>query len=49
MERLRESCAGKEDVIVLMHDSTGKETTAEALPLAIEYLDGEGYQFCLLR
>ena len=49
MERLRESCAGKEDVIVLMHDSPGKETTAQALPQAIEYLRSEGYQFCLLR
>jgi peptidoglycan/xylan/chitin deacetylase (PgdA/CDA1 family) len=49
MERLIESCAGKEDVIVLMHDSPGKETTAQALPHAIEYLWSEGYQLCLLR
>lgn len=49
MERLMESSAGKEDVIVLMHDSPGKETTAQALPYAIEYLQSEGYQFCLLR
>lgn len=49
MDRIVESCAGKEDVIVLMHDSPGKETTAQALPQAIEYLQSEGYQFCLLR
>lgn len=49
MERLIESCEGKEDVIILMHDSPGKETTAQALPLAIEYLQSGGYQLCLLR
>lgn len=49
MDRLRTSCEGKEDVIVLMHDSPGKETTAEALPQAIEYLLDQGYQFCLLQ
>ncbi len=33
------------DVIVLMHDMTGKQTTAEALPSIIEYLKAQGYTF----
>jgi|GEM_PF-5780824 len=49
MERLMDSCAGQEDVIVLMHDSPGKETTALALSPAIEYLRSEGYQLSLLK
>lgn len=48
-DRLIRSVTGKEDVIVLMHDSPGKATTVEALPQAIEYLMDQGYQFCLLR
>ncbi|MDP4268170.1 MAG: polysaccharide deacetylase family protein [Bacteroidota bacterium] len=33
------------NVIVLMHDMTGKQTTVEALPAIIEYLKAEGYSF----
>lgn len=33
------------NIIVLMHDGYGKETTVEALPTIIEYLINKGYSF----
>lgn len=38
----------KRNIIVLMHDSAGKETTAEALPEVIEGLSEQGYKFGIL-
>lgn len=35
----------KEKVILLMHDTYGKEETAKALPRIIEYLKEKGYEF----
>lgn len=35
----------KEKVILLMHDTYGKEETAKALPRIIEYLKTRGYEF----
>lgn len=36
-------------LIVLMHDSPAKKTTADALPSIIEYFQTEGYKFKILR
>lgn len=35
----------KNNLIVLMHDSSGRQNTLEALPKVIEYLKAEGYIF----
>ena len=42
---LTESKVKKGELIVLMHDTYGKETTVEALPAIIEYLRDKGYTF----
>lgn len=39
------SIGNKEKVILLMHDTYGKEETAKALPFIIEYLKAHGYEF----
>ncbi|MDT8716289.1 polysaccharide deacetylase [Clostridium sp. 19966] len=39
----------KEDLIVLMHDTYTKESTAEILPSIIEYLKNKGYEFRQIR
>ena len=33
------------NIVVLMHDASTKQATADALPSIIEYLDSEGYSF----
>ena len=42
------SAEGKEMVVVLMHDTYGKENTAKALPQIIKYFKDNGYQFKVL-
>ena len=44
-EEAKTSIADQEKVVLLMHDTYGKEETAKALPRIIEYLRGQGYQF----
>lgn len=34
-----------DNVVILMHDAAAKQTTADALPLIIDYLISEGYTF----
>ncbi len=34
-----------QNVVILMHDAAAKQTTADALPMIIEYLISEGYTF----
>ena len=36
---------GKEIVVLLMHDTYGKEETAKALPEIIKYFKENGYEF----
>lgn len=36
---------GKEMVVLLMHDTYGKEETAKALPTIIKYFKDNGYDF----
>nr|WP_122640049.1 polysaccharide deacetylase family protein [Romboutsia sp. 1001713B170207_170306_H8] len=39
------SSNGKEIVVILMHDTYGKDETAKALPQIIEYFKDQGYEF----
>ena len=40
--------AGKDMVVILMHDTYGKENTAKALPQIIKYYKDNGYKFKVL-
>ena len=46
VETAIETSRGKNTVVLLMHDSAYRKTTAEALPRIIEYFRGQGYAFC---
>lgn len=48
-ENVLNNTRGRKQLIVLMHDSKGKETTLEALPLIISGLREQGYTFDILR
>ena len=41
--------ASKQKLIILMHDTYGKEETAKALPEIIKYLKEQGYEFKTLK
>lgn len=45
MEKIKETVANKNSVVILMHDTQAKEVTAEALPQIISYLRENGYEF----
>lgn len=45
LENVIETAEGKEIVVILMHDTYGKEETAKALPKIIEYFQKNGYEF----
>lgn len=45
IENVKETAEGKEIVVILMHDTYGKEETAKALPKIIEYFQKNGYEF----
>lgn len=45
LANVKETAAGKEIVVLLMHDTYGKEETAKALPKVIEYFQQNGYEF----
>nr|WP_300003381.1 polysaccharide deacetylase family protein [Tissierella sp.] len=47
--RLKETARGQKELVVLMHDTYGKETTVETLPQIIEYLKAQGYEFRALN
>ncbi|MTK13270.1 MAG: polysaccharide deacetylase [Clostridiaceae bacterium] len=49
LDEVKVTTAGKEKVIILMHDTYGKEETAKALPQIIEYLKSQGYEFKTLK
>ena len=44
LARMKET-AGKDHIVVLMHDAAAKKSTPEALPAIIEYLKSAGYEF----
>lgn len=44
LEKIKASCDGRKSVNILLHDTgKSKQTTVEALPRIIEYLQSEGY------
>lgn len=45
MTNLKETCKGKNSIVVLMHDAPNKKITAETLPDVIKYLKKQGYSF----
>ncbi|URZ15094.1 polysaccharide deacetylase family protein [Clostridium felsineum] len=45
IEEVKKSAGSQEKVIVLMHDTYGKEEVAKALPQIIEYFKNQGYEF----
>lgn len=36
---------GKKQIVILMHDTYGKEKTAQMLPALIDYYKSNGYEF----
>lgn len=49
LEKVKSTVQGKNKVIILMHDTYGKEETAKALPNIIQYLKAQGYEFGTLK
>lgn len=49
IDNVKKGCAGKSNPVILMHDSSPKTTTAEALQEIIDYLIGQGYSFGTLE
>lgn len=45
LENVKGTTEGKEIVVLLMHDTYGKEETAKALPEVIKYFKNNGYAF----
>ena len=45
LSRTKETVRGQREIVFLMHDNTGKDTTAQALPDIIKYLKNQGYSF----
>lgn len=45
ISRLKQTTRGQKELLVLMHDTYGKENTAKALPSMINYLIDNGYTF----
>lgn len=44
-EEVKKTVGNKTKVVLLMHDTYGKEETAKALPGVIDYLKSQGYEF----
>ncbi len=45
MQKIMDTTANKQSVVILMHDAEVKKATVEALPSIIDYLSGQGYVF----
>ena len=45
MERIAQTVANKNSVVILMHDAQAKKVTAQTLPQIISYLRENGYEF----
>ena len=48
-QNVKREVKGKNKVVILMHDTYGKEETAKALPNIIQYLKEQGYEFGTLK
>lgn len=49
LNEVKVSVGSQNKVVILMHDTYGKEETAKALPKIIEYLKEQGYEFKTLK
>ena len=45
MQTLQKTTKDKNSIVLLMHDSKAKKTTAESLPQVIEYFKNQGFEF----
>ena len=45
MNNLQNTTSGKNNLVILMHDSHSKEITVQFLPKVIEFLRQQGYEF----
>lgn len=46
LRRTKETAAGKDNVVLLLHDAAYQKATAEALPAIISLFRAKGYTFC---
>ncbi|MBW9149823.1 polysaccharide deacetylase, partial [Clostridium sp. CM028] len=49
VEAFKKDVGTQEKIVVLMHDTYGKEETAKALPEIIDYLKINGYEFKIIK
>jgi len=49
VQRLKSTANGQKELVILMHDMGAKQTTVDALPEIIEYLQENGYEFEVLK
>ena len=49
LEETKKTSKGKDKVVILMHDTYGKETSVQALPGIIEYFSSNGYKFKTIK
>lgn len=45
MHNLQQTTNEKNSIVVLMHDSQAKKVTVDCLPIVIDYLREQGYEF----
>ena len=45
LENIKTGSKGKDEICILMHDTSSKNTSVEALPYIISYLRSEGFRF----
>ena len=48
LQKIKDTVSNKDRVIILLHDSSSKETTVEALPEIIKYLKEQNFKFISL-
>lgn len=48
-QRLKETVGNQQHVVILMHDTSAKNTTVQILPQVIKYLSSKGYSFDILQ
>ena len=49
VKNVKNTALNQSHLVILMHDSSTKQTSVQALPQIIEYLEAEGYEFATLR
>ena len=49
VQQVIETTGSKQKVVLLMHDTYGKEETAKSLPAIIKHFKEQGYQFKVIK